>query len=137
MKTVLLSLHPKWWTKMLTGEKVIEVRKSKPLNIEPDGKVKVIVYVTGNVGVVGEFICDKFYKIRMLPTIQLDVGVEHINLCSASCLSSKELYKYAGKRQKPMWGWSVTKVKDYGHPKPLSEFGLSRPPQSWVYLNLD
>lgn len=53
MKTVLLSLHPKWWTKMLTGEKVIEVRKSKPLDIEPNEKVKVIVYVTGNVGVVG------------------------------------------------------------------------------------
>ena len=137
MRTVLLSLHPKWWTKMLTGEKVIEVRKSKPSNREPNEKVKVIVYVTGNVGVVGEFICDGFYKIRMLPTIQLNIGIEHIDLCSASCLSSEELVKYAGKRYKPMWGWSVTNVKDYGHPIPLSEFGLSRPPQSWMYLGLD
>lgn len=136
MKTILLSLHPKWWNKILTGEKVIEVRKSKPSNIKPNEKVKVIVYATGNIGVVGEFICDNFYKISTLPTIQLDKK-SGLDLCTASCLSLEELAKYAGKRLNPMWGWSISKVKNYGHPRQLSEFGLSRPPQSWMYLNVN
>ena len=30
MQVVILSLHQKWWQKMAAGEKVLELRKSKP-----------------------------------------------------------------------------------------------------------
>lgn len=30
MAVVVLSLHQKWWQKMAAGEKVLELRKSKP-----------------------------------------------------------------------------------------------------------
>lgn len=52
MAVVVLSLHQKWWQKMAAGEKVLELRKSKPQCKAP---FRVLVYVTGGVGVVGEF----------------------------------------------------------------------------------
>ena len=30
MPVVILSLHKKWWQKMAAGEKVLELRKTKP-----------------------------------------------------------------------------------------------------------
>ena len=30
MPVVILSLHQKWWQKMAAGEKVLELRKTKP-----------------------------------------------------------------------------------------------------------
>lgn len=44
MAVVVLSLHQKWWQKMAAGEKVLELRKSKPQCKAP---FRVLVYVTG------------------------------------------------------------------------------------------
>lgn len=57
MAVVVLSLHQKWWQKMAAGEKVLELRKSKPQCKAP---FRVLVYVTGGVGVVGEFVCKEY-----------------------------------------------------------------------------
>ena len=46
MPVVILSLHQKWWQKMAAGEKVLELRKSKPQCKAP---FRVLVYVTGGV----------------------------------------------------------------------------------------
>ena len=54
MPVVILSLHQKWWQKMAAGEKVLELRKTKPQCKAP---FRVLVYVTGGAGVLGEFIC--------------------------------------------------------------------------------
>ena len=42
MAVVVLSLHQKWWQKMAAGEKVLELRKSKPQCKAP---FRVLVYV--------------------------------------------------------------------------------------------
>lgn len=47
MPVVILSLHQKWWQKMAAGEKVLELRKTKPQCKAP---FRVLVYVTGGVG---------------------------------------------------------------------------------------
>ena len=52
MPVVILSLHQKWWQKMAAGEKVLELRKTTPQCKAP---FRVLVYVTGGVGIVGEF----------------------------------------------------------------------------------
>lgn len=132
MKTILLSLHQEWWDKMLTGEKDIEVRKTKPQDIFQD--YRVIVYITGGVGIVGEFMSNHFWPIRMLPSLQKTIGADKRDLASHSCLTWKQLYEYAGNSGKRLWGWQVSDVKAYDKPKSLSEFGLKRPPQSWMYL---
>lgn len=48
MPIVILSLHQKWWQKMAAGEKVLELRKTKPQCKAP---FRVLVYVTGGVGI--------------------------------------------------------------------------------------
>lgn len=61
MPIVILSLHQKWWQKMAAGEKVLELRKTKPQCKAP---FRVLVYVTGGVGIVGEFICPEVLEIK-------------------------------------------------------------------------
>ena len=61
MPVVILSLHQKWWQKMAAGEKVLELRKTKPQCKTP---FRVLVYVTGGVGIVGEFICPEVLEIK-------------------------------------------------------------------------
>lgn len=61
MPVVILSLHQKWWQKMAAGEKVLELRKTKPQCKAP---FRVLVYVTGGVGIVGEFICPEVLEIK-------------------------------------------------------------------------
>ena len=46
---------------MAAGEKVLELRKSKPQCKAP---FRVLVYVTGGVGVVGEFVCPEVLEIK-------------------------------------------------------------------------
>ena len=43
--TIILSLHERWWKKMLAGEKILEIRKTAP--VQKDREYRVLVYVTG------------------------------------------------------------------------------------------
>ena len=61
MKSVLLSLKPEWWEKIRSHEKTLEIRKSRPMDVELP--VRVIVYVTKPVGkIVGEFLSGHFLR---------------------------------------------------------------------------
>ncbi len=133
MKTIILSLHHKWWTKMVSGEKDIEVRKTKPM-VSSGEPCRVLVYVTGGVGVVGEFTCNDFWAINVFPNLQKFVGKQNLDVSFHSCLSLKELYEYAGNRTAPLYGWHVENLVEYATPKPLSDYGIKRAPQSWMYL---
>lgn len=55
MKTVLISVHEKYWHMIKNREKTLEIRKTKPAGIEYP--FKVLCYVTGGKGIQGEFIC--------------------------------------------------------------------------------
>lgn len=44
MVTIIAALHEKWWVKMKAGEKLLEIRKTRPK--EP-GPFRVLVYITG------------------------------------------------------------------------------------------
>lgn len=65
--TIILTLHERWWKKMLAGEKILEIRKTAP--VQKDREYRVLVYVTGGGGVCGEFTCTDFMKIKMLPAL--------------------------------------------------------------------
>ena len=55
MKTVLISIKEKWWKKILSNEKELEIRKNRPKGIEYP--FRVVCYVTGR-GIMGAFTCD-------------------------------------------------------------------------------
>lgn len=54
MPVIVLSIHFKWFQKIVTGEKTIELRKTIPHEGMP---FKVIMLVTGCGAILGEFIC--------------------------------------------------------------------------------
>lgn len=125
IEEVLLSIHPEYWDLIKSGKKTMEIRKTKPTNIFYP--FRVIVYVTGGVGVVGKFDCDS-----ITTTIIPEQFVE------SSCLTEKELTDYAA--GKPLCGWHVKEgsVVSYEIPIPLQiATGVKIPPQSWRYLNRD
>lgn len=106
--------------------------------------------------VVGEFVCDKIFNID--DWIYSD-EVADILTEKNMCLSYKELAEYLN--GKDGYGWHISNLKIYDKPKKLSEFhhfctypsntcedcaiqklkphchygeGLTRPPQSWQYI---
>lgn len=147
-KAVLISIHPKWCELIASGEKTIEVRKTKP-KLKPP--FKCYIYCTkdknnhfwtgkrysyfddrshnafdkdGNGKVIGEFTCDTF---------AIDITYGHDPLyCGAACMNAIDVAAYA--LNNPMYGWHISDLKIYDEPKELSEFGLTRPPQSWCYV---
>lgn len=120
MPVVLLSLHEKWWKKIAAGEKVPEIRKSKPQCGEP---FRVIVYVTGGVGVVGEFICPEVLEIKNFAEAE-----------RKSRVPAHEIHNYAAGSRRKVYGWEIAEVKEYAEIKPLEALGVSRAPQSWQYM---
>lgn len=154
MKKILLSTRPKWCEKICHEigtdkngkpiyEKEIEVRKTKPSIPTP---FKVFIYETydkkydgigicwgkgkcfehGCKKVIGEFVCDKVYKLFSFAddTLYDAVGFnQYLHLGTIekeTCLTQKELCNYG--KGKPLYGWHISQLKIYDKPKELSEF---------------
>lgn len=120
MSVVVLSLHQKWWQKMEAGEKVLELRKSKPQCKAP---FRVLVYVTGGVGVVGEFICPEVLEIKNFEEAE-----------KKSRVHAHDIHNYAAGSRNKVYGWEITAVKEYPRAVALEELGMKRAPQSWQYV---
>lgn len=121
MTTVILSLHPEWWPKMLSGEKIWEIRMTAPHPVYLP--VRVIVYLTKPVSVVvGEFICGKVEKTR-----------DYHDLAEGSCLTVQQAKDYMSARNRIACKWEVSSPTEYAHSQKISDYGLKKPPQSWCY----
>ena len=186
MKSILISIQPKWVEKICSGEKTIEVRKTRP---KIDTPFKCYIYETkceyktgtcifaygvelkrtrkGRGKVIGEFVCDKVYDIKPYfdrPNLltQYECGWKHGE--EFTCLSFSDFFSYL--KEDKGYGCHISKLKIYDKPKELSEFYkecngicvdtakkilclktktlksfncdrkilLTRPPQSWCYV---
>lgn len=65
MKAVLMSVKPEWWEKILSGKKILEIRKTHPQSEELYWPITVLVYVSGTGEVRGQFICPGWIKTNM------------------------------------------------------------------------
>lgn len=136
MKSVLMSIHPKWVEKIVSGEKTMEVRKTRPKLETP---FKCYIYETsakrGRGKVIGEFVCGEIIK---------DERGEYADVfVKQACLSLEEQKAYGG--NKPLYGWHISDLKIYDKPKELSGYRYSsigyketvtRPSQSWGYVEV-
>lgn len=125
MDEILLLLHPEYWQLIKSGAKTVEIRKTMPQKIHVP--FRVIVYVTGGIGVVGKFDCNKIVH-----------ALRPESIAAGSCLTSEELTAYAA--GKPLCGWYIKEnsVVEYEAPLPLEmATGFKKPPQSWCYLHKD
>lgn len=126
MKTVLISIKEKWWKKILSGEKELEIRKNRPKGIEYP--FRVVCYVTGR-GIMGAFICDYIKKTN-----------DYKELSERSGLEPGELFEYAnganGKTDTCLYGWHVQEGTpvEFDQAFKIDTAGVTRPPQSWCYI---
>lgn len=68
MLAVLMSMKPEWWKKILTGDKVLEIRKTHPKDERLEWPVTVLVYVSGTGAVQGQFLCPGKYHTEPCKT---------------------------------------------------------------------
>lgn len=163
MKSVLISIQPKWCELIASGKKTVEVRKTKPNLSTP---FKCYIYCTkgfkpntpysyktwaGYGKVIGEFVCD---------TIITDKTFGHDDLFkAAACMSDAEIAAYCVNPK--MYGWYISDLVIYDEPRDLKNYqqcfkcefrqscvegaecydaegwyALSRPPQSWCYVEV-
>ena len=155
MKAVLISIQPKWVEKIASGEKTIEVRKSRPKLETP---FKCYIYCTIGNGVKGDYLvpsgiqCGKVIGEFVCKGIMRPFDCLKL-MAKQSCLTENELLDYSN--GKTLYGWRIADLKIYDKPKELSEFRkyyecgnnscgscdkcdkdyhLTRPPQSWCYV---
>lgn len=122
-KAVMISIRPEWCEKIASGEKTIEVRKTRPKKLK--NPFKCYIYCTqgrdarrlrGSWGkVIGEFSCDGFWIGSPRNTNPI--------FCMAACMDGFDTEKYA--KDKILYGWHISDLKIYDAPKELSKF--SRP----------
>ena len=147
-KAVLISIRPKWCQKIASGEKTIEVRKTKPKLETP---FNVYIYCTqdkhlafmqnqtgtnliacmdataaipvggaiGNSKVIGKFTCD---RIDRLAPANDPYGIYDIDddYVLQTCLENGALWDYG--HGTPLYGWHISDLRIYDTPKELSEF---------------
>ena len=134
MIAVLISIRPEWCQKIVNGQKTIEVRKTRPKMNPP---FKCYIYKCGNGKVIGEFLCDQIIEDRTYG--------HNEEFYRAACMSAYDAAAYA--MQSPMYGWHISDLRVYDHPRDLWEFTglretkfgaepvpITRPPQSWRYV---
>ena len=133
MKSVLISIRPKWIQAIFDGEKTLEIRKTRP-KIEPPFRCYIyctngfsppdsVVFQKGMRGyIVGEFVCDEFKVIPFDRNHNSDLTRIQTE---GSCLTAVQVMDYLKQGSMygvPGFGWHISALKVYEKPKPLSDF---------------
>lgn len=130
-KAVLMSIHKQWLDKIISGEKILEVRGNFPTNLKPP--FQVYLYETHNGGGCG--------KIR---AVALCTGIFHLSksdfeseesdaFLKASCLTQEQLAPFFWSK-KMIYGWQVWDVQPADIA--LADVGAKRAPQGWQYCSI-
>ena len=149
MKSVMISIQPKWCELIAAGKKTVEVRKTKP-KLEPPFKCYIYctkqkkpdeygplifykdpdgICVENGEGcsplltgmVIGEFVCDKIFDI-CIEISKPDDLPGYPFPCTG--LTDKEILQYLG-NGKAGYGWHISDLVIYDEPKPLGEFVMA------------
>lgn len=179
MKSIMISIKPKWCELIANGKKTIEIRKTRP---KIDTPFKCYIYCTNsgrplvwgspapyytdekltqtygysredaekifgcwNGKVIGDFVCDEIYTIDCDSTGFFYKGKQGYikkELEYNSCLSEGDIFSYLFPNVG--YGWHISELKIYDEPKSLKDFyhygvkrgsKVTRPPQSWCYVD--
>ena len=143
MKSVLISINPKWCELITSGKKTVEVRKTKP---KLDVPFKCYIYETkgklrwcnkcqdpdcerpypncacheGWGKVIGEFVCDDIDTVHIFNELLYCVKNSQANKLGQMCLTLEEVKAYLG--DKNGYNWHITDLVIYDKPRELSEF---------------
>lgn len=145
MMAVLISIRPKWAQKIMTGQKTVEVRKTRP---KMDTPFKCYIYCTQSADMLWilrererplhpDKIADVFKATKCGGAYRGNGKVigeflcdEIININGAgrissdaarpTCLEPAELHQYLGAATG--FGWHISDLRVYDHPRDLWEF---------------
>lgn len=152
-RCVLLPTRPKWCKKIAVGEKNVDARKTYPKIPTPfkcylyctigGGQLSYAEYCgydmddytddfVANGTVIGEFTCSQICHVLAHPSIFAGHSLFFEKALKDACLTKDEVEAYGD--GKDVVGWVISDLKIYDKPKQLSEFGLTRAPQSWCYV---
>ena len=81
--------------------------------------------------VIGEFVCDYILEITPDTYGHREYFISDDDL-NASCLTTNDLWEYGS--GETLYGWHISDLVIYDNPKEISEFAMTRPPQSWCYV---
>ena len=141
MKSVLMSIQPKWCELIASGKKTIEVRKTKPkletpfkvyiyatksgdrLVLKSDKVFEISRAITGKV--IGEFVCERISEPPYLSNIVTLYGTRNTyapfsDELNASCLTIGELNNYG--KGNSIYFWHISNLVIYDKPKELNNF---------------
>lgn len=116
---IIMSIKPKWFDLIASGQKTVEVRTTQPSH----GYNWLWFYVSGTGKVLGR--APRCFVTGFRPSN------ECIAMASSACLSVEQLTDYAKGRQ-CLYGWVITNFQPVS--LTLANFGLKRPPMSWRYV---
>ena len=133
MRSVLISIRPKWCELIAKGQKTVEVRKTRPKLETP---FKVYIYRTKGfirhlcngkwwnmpVGgtVIGEFVCDEIREIGFSPYNHGEYTCEDQTYIEQTGLTFDEMFEYLGEGYG--YGWHISDLVIYDTPKEWYEF---------------
>ena len=137
-KAVLISIRPEWCARIASGEKSIEVRKTRPkidtpfvcYIYETRGFIRFgnenMNFVAGGKGrgaVIGEFVCDSIQTLFFDSDVRY--GIDHPNdygkkIMERSCLTLWEIQDYL--EGKDGYTYHISNLQIYDRPKVLSDF---------------
>lgn len=140
-KAALMSIRPKWCELIGSGEKTVEIRKTKPNAILP---LKCYIYCTkpsfphedflvfdvgtnkikafyGGGKVIGEFVCHNIFPLSFYASEASFFDTAPPMDVPGTCLTDQEIAEYLG-NGKTGYGWLISDLVIYDEPKELSEF---------------
>lgn len=144
MKSIMISIKPKWVAKILNGKKTIEIRKTMP---KCDLPITVYIYCTKEDSLCcikridrDRYICGKDFDLRDFPhlssgydgkgkvvakfTLNKVRTSDMTNCLKGSCLSYDEVNEYT--KGKKFYSWVIDNLVIFDRPKELSEFKTPR-----------
>ena len=162
MKSILISIKPKWVAKILGRDKTIEIRKTAPKCELP---IDVYIYCTKGsfIGYLSKIYVGKVvakFTLRKVEEIKSHIltktnayGIQRIEttfttqtlsfreLKKLSCLACDDLMEYLNDTDGYAWHISDLQLLDnlmkpsgFDNLMELSDFGLKKAPQSWCYV---
>lgn len=159
MKSILLSIKPKYCELIANGKKTIEVRKTRPKLETP---FKCYIYCSKKFFKKGDGYFQGKYCGKVIGEFVCDCVLSHCEMANADiaeqqgCIRRENLIEYAN--GKNIYGWHIDNPVIYDKPKELDEFysackneaendcskciddrkqscfEMTRPPQSWCYV---
>lgn len=125
MAIILLSIKPKYVEKILAGTKCYEYRRK----VAKQAVSKILVYSTKPIGkVVAEIKIEE--KISAAPEELWELTKKQAGI-------SKKRYQEYFQGCKVANAYKLGDINQYTIPKNLTDFGIKKPPQSFIYINME